>query len=62
MNNKNISLLINSAFSLIELIIKFRNENPDDFSGEEERIKELKRLTNSLESKPDDYLQTWTPK
>lgn len=61
MRNRDIAVLVNSAFSLVELIIRLRNERPDDFANEEERLAKLNELTKELQDKPKDYLQTWEP-
>jgi hypothetical protein len=59
MNADQATLLINSTFSLIELIIKLRQENPSMFVNQEEKIKILQLKLKSLEEKPKDYLQQW---
>lgn len=59
MSPETATLLINSAFSLVELIARMRQENPDMFAGHEDKIKTLRLKLAALEEKPADYLQTW---
>ena len=59
MNPETATLLINSAFSLVELIARMRQENPAMFAGHEDKIKTLRLKLAELEDKPADYLENW---
>ena len=61
MKRNEISLLISSALSLVELIVRMRNQNPDMFDSEDNKLKKLAELTDEFKTKPADYLQTWEP-
>ena len=61
MKRNEISLLISSALSLVELIVRMRNQNPDMFDSEDNKLKKLNELTNEFKTRPLDYLQTWEP-
>ena len=61
MKRDEISLLISSALSLVELIVRMRNQNPDIFDNEDDKLKKLTELTDGFKTKPPDYLQTWKP-
>ena len=61
MKRNEISLLISSALSLVELIVRMRNQNPDMFDSEDNKLKKLNELTNEFKTRPLDYLQTWKP-
>ena len=61
MKRNEIALLISSALSLVELIVRMRNQNPDTFDSEDNKLKKLAELTDELKTKPPDYLQTWKP-
>lgn len=59
MNPETATLLINTTFSLVELIIKMRQENPALYADHENKIKELRLKLAELEDKPDNYLEEW---
>jgi hypothetical protein len=59
MNADTATLLINSAFSLVELIARMRQENPALFVNQEEKIKALRLKLAALEEKPANYLENW---
>jgi hypothetical protein len=59
MKTDEVTLLVNTAFSIVELIVRLQQENPGQFADQHEKIAELKRKLNSLADKPDDYLQQW---
>lgn len=61
MKKDEVAIIVNSAFSLLELIIRLRNQSPDDFVDQEQRLQKLAELTKEFEDKPKDYLQTWEP-
>ena len=61
MSKKEISLIINSAFALLELLARLRRNNPRDFESHEEELQELGAKADELLAKPDDYLQNWRP-
>ena len=61
MKRNEIALLISSALSLVELIVRMRNQNPDMFDSEDNKLKKLNELTNEFKTRPLDYLQTWKP-
>ena len=61
MKRNEIALLISSALSLVELIVRMRNQNPDMFDSEDSKLKKLNELTNEFKTRPLDYLQTWKP-
>ena len=61
MKRNEIALLISSALSLVEFIVRMQNQNPDIFDGEDDKLKKLAELTDEFKSKPPDYLQTWKP-
>jgi len=61
MKRNEITLLISSALSLVELIVRMRNQNPDMFDSEDNKLKKLAELTDEFKTKPSDYLQTWKP-
>ena len=61
MKRNEIALLISSALSLVELIIRMRNQNPSAFDSEDDKLKKLAELTDEFKTKPHDYLQTWEP-
>jgi hypothetical protein len=53
------TLLINSAFSLVELIIRLQQANPNMTKDQAEKIVALRAKINELAEKPADYLQNW---
>ena len=61
MKRNEIALLISSALSLVEFIVRMRNQNPDMFDSEDNKLKKLNELTNEFKTRPLDYLQTWEP-
>ena len=61
MKRNEIALLISSALSLVEFIVRMRNQNPDMFDSEDNKLKKLNELTNEFKTRPLDYLQTWKP-
>ena len=61
MKRNEIALLISSALSLTEFIVRMRNQNPDMFDSEDNKLKKLNELTNEFKTRPLDYLQTWKP-
>jgi len=59
MKSEDAALLVNSAFSLVELIIKMRQQSPEQFANQQEKVLALTEKMRELEEKPADYMQTW---
>lgn len=59
MKQDEVTLLINTAFSIVELIARLQQTNPDLFVGQESKLKALREGLARLDQKPDDYLQKW---
>ena len=59
MNPDNVAILINTTFSLVELLIRLQRENPDMSKAQAEKIVSLQMKMNELAAKPADYLQSW---
>jgi hypothetical protein len=59
MKAEEMALLINTTFSLVELLILLQKRNPDMDKEMAEKIAILKVKVNSLAEKPTDYLQNW---
>ena len=61
MNKEDRALLIGSAFSLLELIIRLRMQRPQDFEDIQDSLNALADEAAVLKEKPSDYLQRWKP-
>ena len=61
MRANEIAILVNTTFSLVELLVRLKQQSPKEFENQEEKIKELKLKVNVLGDKPADYLENWKP-
>jgi hypothetical protein len=59
MKHEEITLLINTAFSIVELIARLQESNPNLFQNHEEKLRLLRNKLRELEDKPADYLQNY---
>lgn len=60
MKHDDVALMVNTAFSIVELLARLQQTNPDLFAGQEGKIKALREGLAKLNDKPDDYLENWT--
>lgn len=61
MKSEDVAIMVNVAFSVVELLARLQKENPTLFMNQEVKVQELKKKVSLLEDRPEDYLQTWKP-
>jgi hypothetical protein len=59
MRAADISTLINVGLSVAELLLRWKEQQPDLFKGQEEKLASLIHRVDALKRKPADYMQKW---
>lgn len=59
MKAEEITVLINIAFSITELILRIQESKPDLSQDQTEKLADLILNLRELENKPDSYLENW---